>query len=151
MDGVRGGGMKKGQACWIAAGQTALNPDKYKQISMPTVTFFQVFPAPHKYHFPFDQSFFWRPRGKDGTRLPAALTPFYLTETHCWLGEGHLAEEPTHLCSWNVLAAVLLLSREEWLPLLSVKINRFLCLQSLFPAPPTHPCSGRTLVALPLL
>lgn len=59
MDGVRGGGPKKGQACRIAAeARLPQNPDRYKQISVPTVTFFQVFSALHKYHFSFDQSFF---------------------------------------------------------------------------------------------
>lgn len=74
-----GGGMKEGQSCWIAAGQTApRNPDKYKQISMPTVIFFQVFSALHKYLFSFDQSVFWRPRGKDGTGF-LLLPPHFIS------------------------------------------------------------------------
>ena len=74
---------------------------------MPTVIFFQVFSALHKYHFSFDQSFFWRPRGKDGTGF-LLLSPHFIS----WRPtddeeKGHLAREPTHLCSWNVLPTVL--------------------------------------------
>ena len=127
------------------------NPDKYKQISMPTVIFFQVFSALHKYHFSFDQSFFWRPKGKDGTGF-LLLSPHFISwrptddeERATWPGSPHVSSPG--MCSLQYSP----LSGEEWLPLQSVKINRFLCLWSLFPAPPTHPCSGRTLLAIPLL